>query len=248
MTGSRYLRTTDLAEAVQISVQQVRNYEASGYLPAVERSPSGYRRYTQRHLAALIAARQLIGGYGWARSRQFMQAAHAGRLADALALIDERHAELDRTRQQLAQTLATLQVLAAQLPVATQPRGARRLRVGAAARLVGVRVSALRFWEQEGLLHPSREEGSKYRLYDERQLRRLQVVALLRQGNYDFDAIRTTLAELEAGQPQRAVAAIEQRRGELARLSWRCLQALATFQAYASDYLEEAVVAVSPPA
>jgi DNA-binding transcriptional MerR regulator len=111
-----------------------------------------------------------------------------------------------------------------------------------------VRVSALRFWEQEGLLHPGREDSSKYRLYDERQVRRLQVVALLRQGNYDFDAIRTTLAELEAGQPQRAVAAIEQRRGELASLSWRCLQAMATFHAYAGEYLEEAVAAVSPPA
>lgn len=248
MTGQTYLRTKDLADAVEISVQQVRNYEASGYLPAVERSPSGYRRYTRRHLVALEAARALIGGYGWARAQQIMRAANDGKLSDALALIDERHAELDRTRGQLAQTLAALRVLGEQLPTATQPRGGRRLRVGAAARLVGVRVSALRFWEQEGLLLPGREESSRYRLYDERQLRRLQVVALLRQANYDFDAIRTTLAELEAGRPQRAVAAVERRRDELAALSWRCLQALTTFHAYATEFLGEAVAAISPPA
>lgn len=238
MKVETYLRTTDLARAVQISVQQVRNYEADGLLPAVERSPSGYRRYTRQHLVALTAARQLIGGYGWQRAQQIMQAVHQGRLADALAVIDERHAELNWTRLQLEQTLETLSVLAAQLPADTHPRAAQRLRVGTAARLVGVRVSALRFWEQQGLLQPIREKGSAYRLYDEQQLRRLRIVALLRQANYDFPAIRTTLDELEAGQPQRAVAAVKQRRSEIASISWRCLQAVATLYAYTSEFLD----------
>ncbi|MCG8351161.1 MAG: MerR family transcriptional regulator [Chloroflexales bacterium] len=238
MTVGPYLRTKDLAHAVQISVQQVRNYEANGFIPAVERSPSGYRRYTQQHLVALKTARQLISGYGWRRAQQIMQAVHQGRCADALALIDQRHTELDRTRLQLAQTLAALGVLTAQLPSEKHPRVSERLRVGAAARLVGVRVSALRFWEQQGLLHPIRENGSRYRLYDERQLRRLRIVVLLRQANYDFVAIRTTLDEFESGQPQRAVAAVEQRRSELAHTSWRCLEAMAALYAYISEFLD----------
>jgi DNA-binding transcriptional MerR regulator len=238
MTVGTYLRTKDLAQAVHISVQQVRNYEASGFIPAVERSPSGYRRYTRQHLVALKTARHLIGGYGWPLAQQIMQAVHQGKLSHALALIDERHAELARTRLQLEQTLAALSVLAAQLPSETHSRFSERLRVGAAARLVGVRVSALRFWEQQGLLQPIRENGSKYRLYDEQQLRRLRIVALLRQANYDFAAIRTTLDELEAGQSQRAVAAVEQRRSELASMSWRCLEAMAAFYAYISEFLD----------
>jgi len=145
MTVGTYLRTKDLAQAVQISVQQVRNYEASGLIPPVERSTSGYRRYTRQHLAALKTARSLIAGYGGRRAQQMMQAVHQGRLPDALALVDQRHAELARTRLQLEQTLAALSILAAQLPVETHPRFSKRLRVGAAARLVGVRVSALRF-------------------------------------------------------------------------------------------------------
>ena len=40
----RSLRTKDLAEAAQISLQQVRNYEAAGFLGVVERSPSGNPR------------------------------------------------------------------------------------------------------------------------------------------------------------------------------------------------------------
>src|ERR687894_801058 len=100
MTVGPYLRTKDLARAVHISVQQVRNYEASEFIPAVERSPSGYRRYTRQHLVALKTARQLIGAYGWQRAQQIMQAAHQGRLSQALALIDERHADLAKARDQ----------------------------------------------------------------------------------------------------------------------------------------------------
>lgn len=239
MKAQQYLRTIDLAQVAQISVQQVRNYEASGLIPPVERSPSGYRRYTRQHLMALTTARQLIGGYGWRRTRQIMQAVHGGTLPTALALIDGRHAELDRTRLQLEQTLAALGTLTAQLPQAIHSRGQQRLRVGAAAQLVGVRVSALRFWEQLGLLQPRRDSESNYRLYDERQLRRLRIVALLRQANHDFATIRTTLGELEAGLPQRAVAAVEQRRSEVAGMSWRCLQAMASFHAYITAFMGE---------
>lgn len=238
MMVKAYLRTKDLAQAVQISVQQVRNYEASGVIPLAERNPGGYRRYTRQHLEALKTARQLLGGYGWQRTQQIMQAVHDGRLAEALALIDQRHAELDRTRLQLEKTLAALSVLTAQLPSHTHPRHSRPLHAGAAANLVGVRVSALRFWEQQGLLHPSREKESNYRLYDEKQLRRLHIVALLRQANYDFPAIHTTLNELEAGQPQRAVAAVEQRRSELASVSWRCVRAMAAFYGYTSEFID----------
>jgi DNA-binding transcriptional MerR regulator len=93
MTDRLYLRTRDLALAGGISVQQVRNYEASGLIPKTQRSPSGYRLYTQQHLAALKTVRSMIPGYGWQRTSAIMQALHRGDLSAALAIIDERHAE-----------------------------------------------------------------------------------------------------------------------------------------------------------
>src|SRR6266699_2440541 len=106
MTVRTYLRTIDLAQAGHISVQQVRNYEASGFIPPAERSPGGYRLYTQQHLVALKTARSLVGGYGWQRA--IMQALHRGKLSVSLAAIDERHAELASKRLQVDQTLAAL--------------------------------------------------------------------------------------------------------------------------------------------
>jgi hypothetical protein len=56
MTDRLYLRTRDLALAGGISVQQVRNYEASGLIPKTQRSPSGYRLYTHHHLADALCS------------------------------------------------------------------------------------------------------------------------------------------------------------------------------------------------
>lgn len=241
MTVSAYLRTMDLAQAGHISVQQVRNYEASGLIPPAGRSPGGYRLYAQKHLVALTTTRKLLAGYGWQRTRAIMRAVHRGNVFAALALIDERHAELARKRIEVEQTLAALGMLApaaqsAPLTPAPIARDAQLLRVGEAARQVGVRASALHFWEQRGLLHPARDQSSHYRLYDERQMRRLRVVVLLREAGYGFSAIQTTLDELAAGQPEKAIAAVEQRRAEIAMTTWACLGGMSAFQEYVSEY------------
>jgi hypothetical protein len=57
-----YLRTSDLAKAVGIHPNTVRRYVDRGLLPPVERSPSSYRRFTQRHLDCLRLARLVYGG------------------------------------------------------------------------------------------------------------------------------------------------------------------------------------------
>ena len=72
MTARLSLRTHDLALAGHISVQQVRNYEANGLIPQAQRSPSGYRLYTQQHLAALKTVKSMVHGYGWQRTPAFL--------------------------------------------------------------------------------------------------------------------------------------------------------------------------------
>ena len=108
--------------------------------------------------------------------------------------------------------------------------------MGEAARQVGVRVSALHFWEQQGLLHPVRDQSSRYRLYDEQQMQRLRVVVLLREAGYDFQVILSVLDELAAGRPEQAIVAVEKRREELMRTSWVCIDALASFQRYVREF------------
>ncbi len=204
-------RTVDLARAGGISVQQVRNYEALGFLPPAQRGANGYRHFTVEHLAALQTARKLILGYGWQRGLAVMRAVHRGEADSALALGDARHAELDRERWRAQETLEALHSLAQPPGEHSRLRGSRGLRVGEAARRVGVEVSALRYWEQRGLLAPLRDRNSRYRLYDERQLRRIQVIVLLREAGYGVDAIAPVLDQLALGRPERALEAVELR-------------------------------------
>ena len=236
MTDRPYLRTHDLALAGDISVQQVRNYEASGLIPQAQRSPSGYRLYTQQHLSALKTLKSMVPGYGWPRTSAILQALHQGDLSAALAMIDERHAEQAIKRLQMEQTLSALRLLAAESTSKPRTSNPQRVRVGEAAKQVGVRVSALHFWEQQGLLHPVREQYSRYRLYDEHQMRRLRVVALLRDAGYPFNVIQSVLDELAAGRPEKAIVAVEKRREELTKISWSCIEGLTSFQHYVSEF------------
>ena len=236
---SDQLRTIDLARAAGVSTQMVRNYEQAGFLPAAERSPAGYRRYTARHLHALRAARAMIGGHGWQPAHQILHAVHHGDLPAALALVDACHADLHRRRGEIEATLGALRAVAAALPepVAMRALPQPGLTIGAAARHVGVRVSALRFWEEQGLLEPERDPASGYRRYNDAQMRRLQVVVLLRQGGYDFAAIRAVLGELAAGRPGQAITAAEQRLKELGAASQRCAEATTAFWGYVQQYV-----------
>ncbi len=88
-------------------------------------------------------------------------------------------------------------------------------------------------------MHPLREQSSRYRLYDEHQMRRLRMVVLLREAGYDFNVIRSVLDELAAGRPEQAIVAVEKRREELTRTSWVCIEALASFQLYVREFCGE---------
>lgn len=232
MTGD--FRTVDLARAVGLGVQQVRNYEAWGFLPVAARSAAGYRLYTPRHLDALRTARTLIVGYGWRRALEVMRAIHAGDRDAALSTVDARHAELDTDRRRISETLDALQLLASRSSERPGRGGAGTLRVGQAARRVGVRASAVRYWEQRGLLSPPRDATSRYRAYDEEQMRRLRVVALLREVGHEFEVIASVLDEMASGRPARALEAVEARRDDVARASRACAEATATLWGYAS--------------
>lgn len=256
--SERPLRPVDLGRAIGLSGQVANRYEQWGLLPPVERSPTGRRLYGPQHLRAIVALRAMQQGYGWKPANQIMRLVHQGDLAGALARVDERHAALHRQRQEVDETLRVLQTLGEAVSAVPLPRRRRargtdapagthgappgrwrtrpdQLRIGEAARLTGVRASAIRFWEEQGLLHPPRDDESGFRLYDEAQLVRLRIVAVLRQANYTFSAIRAVLDELAGGRPSTALTAIRRRRDDLTRASERCAGATGAFWAYAAE-------------
>lgn len=227
------MRTIDLAREVGLSAQQVRNYEAMGLLPPTDRDANGFRRYTELHRAALLTVRAMkVAGYDGVAILAVMRAAHEGYVDVVLAAVDARHAALDRQRRQVGLTLDAIGALNQGRTGRSIGRGADRLTIGQAAKAVGVRPSALRYWENEGLIAPSRDGRSGYRLFDSREMRRLDVVVLLRRANYRFEAIRSVIDELAAGAPESSLRAVDQRRREIAAASRACTQATALLWEY----------------
>lgn len=237
--GRNRLRAVDIARAAGISTQQVRNYVDLGLLPPVARTDSGYRVFTETHAVAIVAVRRMAAGHGWARTREIMRAVHAGDLDAALAALDAGHAELDRERTELAEVQAAFDELA-RTPEGTDgadgtavraPRGP--LRIGEVAHVTGVRTSALRVWERYGLLRPSRDPGTGYRVYDAAELRNARAVALLRRGAYPLPLVAAVLSELRTtGNPQRVQAELTKRDRDLTTRSAHRLTGTAALHTY----------------
>ncbi len=82
---------------------------------------------------------------------------------------------------------------------------ARPLRIGDAARAVGVSPSALRRWEHEGLVQPSRSRG-RYRLYSQADVARLRQIQRMRtEERVNAPGIRRLLGQGTAAGPREAV-------------------------------------------
>ncbi|MFG2678187.1 MerR family transcriptional regulator [Streptomyces sp. NPDC048392] len=208
----RRFRTVDLARAVGLSTQQVRNYEDAGVLPPARRTEAGYRVFGERHRDALLTYRALRPGYGPVTATRVMRAVHDGDVAGALALVDAAHAALHEERVSLRAAGEALGALAGRDAVAAPARAGDGLRIGEVAALIGVRTSALRVWEAAGLLTPGRERGTGYRLYGPADVRDARVVHTLRRGHHLFDRIRPVLDDLRReGSGEASRAAVEAR-------------------------------------
>jgi len=66
--------------------------------------------------------------------------------------------------------------------------------IGQAARLTGVKIPTIRYYEQVGLLAAPERSNSRRRLYGEADLRRLTFIRHARELGFEVDAIRTLLS------------------------------------------------------
>jgi DNA-binding transcriptional MerR regulator len=228
----RQLRPVDLAREAGISTQQVRNYEAAGILPPAPRTESGYRRYGPRHLDALRTFRALVPGFGIGPATAIMLAVHDGDQQRALRLVDEGHAALHEQRLATDTAGAALDALAERFRD-PEPESGPALRVGELAARLRVRTSTLRVWDAAGLLTPTRERGTAYRIYGPVEIRDARIIAMLRQGHYGFEQIRPVLEGLRrTGSPEALRAAVAERRSAYDRQSRAMLHGAALLDAY----------------
>ena len=90
---------------------------------------------------------------------------------------------------------------------------ATRLKIGEVAKLSGIGIEALRFYEKSGLLGQPGRTQSGYRVYDEAVLQRLDFIKRSQILGFSLDEIKRIIADKEAGRsPCREVREIVRHR------------------------------------
>lgn len=197
----RHLRTSDLARAVGIHPNTVRLYLDWGLIPPVERSPSGYRLFTQRHLDCLRLARTIYAapypGRGFrALGNAIIQCAVAD---DWTGALDKAHAHLAAVRAELKQADAAADLLEHWAQNQTGPTDEAPLAIGEVSRLLGVSLDVIRNAERNGLISVPRNSYNNYRLFGRREIERLRVIRMLSRAGYSHMAMLRMFLELDAG-------------------------------------------------
>lgn len=225
------LRIADLANDVGLSTQQLRNLEAEGLLPPAERTAAGQRVYLERHRLALRLERTMIrAGFNGVQRRMIMHAAHARDPDAALQLVVERFVEIDLLRRQVDEVIERARELEGPDAV-----GRNRLRIGEAARVVGVTAGALRHWEREGLIKPARERPSGYRTYDRRMVHRARVIARLVELGFGIPVLRAVIDDLVGDHPHSDDATEDVLRGHVRTQVRACAEVISLLWHYLTE-------------
>ncbi len=224
------LRTIDVARRAGCSVQQVRNLEQAGVLPPTTRTPAGYRTYTETHAAAAETYTVLAVGVGPTEAKTILRAAHRSPASELLDLLDAAHARLHTERRDVA--LAQDAVAAISTEPIHEPRAADSMTISELAGALGVRTSALRHWEAEGLLTPARSSAGFARSYTPVDVRDARIVHQLRLAGHRIPALRKLMPALRQAQRHDDItAALLARHNNITTRSRALLHAAATLDA-----------------
>ncbi|MFI1919425.1 MerR family transcriptional regulator [Nocardia sp. NPDC020380] len=203
--NSGQLRTVDVARLAGYSVQQIRNLEQAGVLPPAVRTDAGYRVYDESHVLSARAYGSLAAGAGPVEARKIMRAAQTPPISGMLALLDAAHARLDQERRDLEFAKTAARVIADE-PIA-DVRRSDDMSISELANALGVRTSALRHWDAEGLVMPGRGSSRAVRRYTPDDVRDARIVHQLRSAGYRIGQLRELMPQLRGARRWEAVMA-----------------------------------------
>lgn len=201
--ATKFLRTSDLARSVGIHPNTVRLYVDWGLIPPVERSPSGYRLFTQRHLNCLRLARTIYAAQYPGRNlralgNEIIQCAVADNWQGALTKAHEHLASV-KAELKHADTAANLLEHWVQNMETGPASDEDPLAIREVSKLLGVSHDVIRNWERNGLIIVHRNSYNNYRLFSKRDIERLQIIRMLSQAGYSHMAMLRMFIELDGG-------------------------------------------------
>ena len=179
----------------------VRRYADSGLIPPAERTPKGYRCFTQHHVDCLRIAcliyRSTYPGRGIrASAHEVLGNAITGNWAAAL---QKSLAHLAFVQAELSRAEAAVSAIEEWQDQQDTNADTTGLLIGKAAELLDVSIDMLRNWERNGLIAITRRASNGYRLYGSADIQKLRVIRALTKAGYSQMAILRMLIQLDQG-------------------------------------------------
>ena len=224
----RHMNTAAVAAASGYSVQQVRDLEAQGVIPAATRSANGYRRFSAAHVRALRAYRGLAEAIGPVDAREAMRDLRTLPPGQGAALICGFHARLNDEREQALAARHALETIRSEATTEAEPVESDSMTITELSQALGVTASTLRFWETAGLVAPERvaTRAGSARRYPLTAIREARITAALRAGGYRIPDVRTAITAVrELNEVSQTMTALEARLADIARRTLALLRA-----------------------
>ncbi len=221
-------RPIDIARKFGVSTTTLRQYENSGMIPAVMRSPNGYRIYTDEHIAYFVCIREMLHGFTLAKIAKMLKLVIANKIDEALWIANKAQAALQNDKYVCEQIkLRFLQKKKASAP--------EEFSIDSVSKFTGIIPSTIRYWDKIGLISASRCATNNYRTFTQTHIDEILMIQALklamraRAEKYTVEQIRKEMKQLNLSDKEQIsaiIASIESHLSTLNRAQIRSISAL----------------------
>lgn len=186
-------RPIDIARKLGISTTTLRTYEELDLIPTVSRSASGYRVYTEEHIAYFICVREMMGGFSLTDISKILKEVMEKKINSALWMANKAQADLHQEKIISRKIILNLGCIGEQeakhptsLCIGEMPINAKQemLTINDVSRETGVPTTTIRYWDKVGLLSVERCKSNNYRMFTTEHIRQILTIYALKFSVY----------------------------------------------------------------
>lgn len=203
------IRPIDIARKLGISTTTLRTYEELGLVPRVSRSETGYRIFTNEHLAYFICIREMIVGFGLSNISKILREVMLKNIDAALWMANQHQVNL-RGDKIISEKIAENLINKKQTRSDSQ-KAKRLMTIRDISEETGVPASTIRYWDKVGLITAKRGKGNNYRIFSEEHIQEILTIYALKfsiySNNYYYfvDRVKEELKEFDYNDRDRII-------------------------------------------
>lgn len=184
-----------MAKKLNVSTTTLRRYENLGLVPGVPRTSSNRRYYTPLHVQAFLALRSLVQGFDLPIAYEVMSLLKEGYVEQALWMINVQQYNIQVEKQRVEEIMRLIHQT--DFSKYRNIQVTDEMKIGEVAVIAGVNPSAIRHWENEGLIRAKRNAENGYRVFTSQELKKIIVLSSLRKTVFFIESMKQLLEALE---------------------------------------------------